>query len=60
MQRIDSSKKDRRDAAREFYGQSDSDFAEHLTRLGATDPKLRRVFERTRERYLARTPPSEA
>ncbi len=40
------------DAAEAFYGQSEDAFAEQIKMLGASDPRLIRAFERTRQRYL--------
>ena len=40
------------DAAEAFYGQSEDAFAEQIKMLGASDPRLVRAFERTRQRYL--------
>ena len=40
------------EAAKAFYGQSDADFAEQISRMAVSDPRLVKIFERTRERYL--------
>lgn len=40
------------EAAKAFYGLSDADFAEQINRMAVSDPRLVKIFERTRERYL--------
>lgn len=40
------------EAAKAFYGQSEADFSEQISRLAAADPRLVKIFQSTRERYL--------
>ena len=40
------------EAAHKFYGQNDAEFALHIKQLTAADPRLAKIFEKTRERYL--------
>lgn len=40
------------EAAKAFYGQKDADFAEQINKIAAADPRLIKVFENTRKRYL--------
>ena len=40
------------EAAQAFYGQSESDFALQIKQLTAGDPRLAKIFENTRKRYL--------
>lgn len=40
------------EAAQAFYGQSESDFAFQIKQLTAGDPRLAKIFENTRKRYL--------
>lgn len=39
------------DPSEAFYGLSESAFAETLQLLGATDPRLIKAFQNTRDRY---------
>lgn len=43
------------DPSEAFYGMSESAFAETLQLLGATDPRLIKAFQNTRERFLNQT-----
>ncbi|WP_439154915.1 hypothetical protein [Yoonia sp.] len=40
------------EAAKAFYGQKESEFAEQISRIAASDERLIAIFEKTRERYL--------
>lgn len=40
------------EAAHAFYGQSDAEFALQIKQMTAADPRLAKIFENTRKRYL--------
>lgn len=40
------------EAAHAFFGQDDASFAEIVAKLTKNDPRLARVFNSTRERFL--------
>lgn len=40
------------EAAKAFYGQNDADFADQITKIASADPRLIKIFENTRKRYL--------
>lgn len=40
------------EAAKSFYGQSEKEFAEQINRIASADPRLIKIFENTRKRYL--------
>lgn len=40
------------EAAKAFYGQDDASFSDVIEKLSATDPRLLKVFNNVRQRYL--------
>lgn len=42
-----------REAAQAFFGQDDASFAETIAMLTKSDPRLAKVFQNTRKRFLA-------
>lgn len=41
-----------KEAAQAFFGQDDASFAETVAMLAKNDPRLARVFQNTRRRFL--------